>query len=53
MATTNDITGDKITSKTNTDKYRENWDRIFGKKPVPEVLENQEKKLRKVSPPRK
>ena len=28
----NDITGDFIISKTNTDAYRENWEVIFGNK---------------------
>ena len=32
MATTNDITGDKLITKTNNDAYRDNYDRIFGKK---------------------
>lgn len=31
MSTKNDITGDSITSKKNTDLYRDNWERIFGK----------------------
>ena len=26
----NDITGDKLISKPANDKYRENWDKIFG-----------------------
>jgi hypothetical protein len=32
---TNDITGDKLTTGASTDKYREGWDAIFGKKPDP------------------
>lgn len=32
MATTNDITGDSIQTKTNNQQYRDGWDRIFGKK---------------------
>lgn len=32
MTAQNDITGDEIRSKPNSDAYRENWDRIFGKK---------------------
>lgn len=28
---TNDITGDKLITKTNTDAYRDNFDRIFKK----------------------
>lgn len=31
MATKNDITGDTIATKNNTDAYREGYDRIFGK----------------------
>ena len=27
----NDITGDTLVSKKNTDKFRDNYDRIFGK----------------------
>lgn len=32
MAGINDVTGDSLISKNNSDKYREGWDRIFGKK---------------------
>jgi len=32
MATKNDVTGDSIKTKTNSKKYRDNWDRIFGNK---------------------
>ena len=32
MATKNDITGDSISTKQVTDKYRDNWDKIFGQK---------------------
>jgi hypothetical protein len=28
----NDITGDRLVSKGNSDAYRNNWDKIFGKK---------------------
>ena len=31
MASTNDITGDSIVSKKQSDSYRENFDRIFKK----------------------
>lgn len=31
MTTTNDVTGDFIQSKTNSNTYRDNWDRIFAK----------------------
>lgn len=33
MTSTNDITGDKLITKSSTDSYRDGWDRIFGKKP--------------------
>jgi hypothetical protein len=36
MTTRNDITGDEIKTKEITDKYRENFDKIFRK---PEPLE--------------
>ena len=29
---TNDITGDEIRTRASSDKFRENWDAIFGKK---------------------
>ncbi len=32
MATKNDITGDAIQSKMQSDLYRQNWEKIFGKK---------------------
>jgi hypothetical protein len=32
MVSKNDITGNEIKTKTSSDKYREGWDRIFGKK---------------------
>ena len=37
MATHNDITGDALISKTNTDAYRNNYDLIFGKKDKPKA----------------
>lgn len=27
----NDITGDSILTRSSTEKYRDNWDKIFGK----------------------
>jgi hypothetical protein len=37
MTTRNDVTGDEIKTKEITDKYRENFDRIFGSlKPLPQ-----------------
>lgn len=32
MTTRNDITGDELRSKTPTEKYRDNYDKIFGNK---------------------
>lgn len=32
MTSKNDITGDSLTTKATSDKYRDGWDRIFGKK---------------------
>lgn len=34
MTSKNEITGDSIASKANNDLYRENWEKIFGKKKV-------------------
>lgn len=35
MTAKNDITGDNIVSRASTDSYRDNYDRIFGKKARP------------------
>ena len=32
MATKNDVTGDAIQTKLASDAYRQNWEKIFGKK---------------------
>lgn len=32
MATKNDVTGDTIQTKQTSDLYRQNWEKIFGKK---------------------
>lgn len=32
MPSRNDVTGDNLISRSNNDQYRNNWDRIFGKK---------------------
>lgn len=37
MTSKNDITGDKLATKPSSEAYRDNWDRIFGKKPPAEV----------------
>lgn len=39
MATTNEITGDKLITKSTNDNYRDNYDRIFGKKSSPVTLQ--------------
>lgn len=39
MATKNDITGDTLSSKPTTDKYRDNWERIFGNKSREKALD--------------
>ena len=42
MTSRNDITGDELKSKTNNDKYRDGWERIFGKKDQPMPDEKKE-----------
>jgi hypothetical protein len=37
MTSKNDITGDTIATKNSTEAYRENFDRIFGKKGLDDV----------------
>lgn len=32
MAARNDVTGDAIKSRNNSQQYKDNWDAIFGKK---------------------
>tara|TARA_R110000803_G_scaffold172100_2_gene235018 strand:- start:795 stop:1049 length:255 start_codon:yes stop_codon:yes gene_type:complete len=32
ISATNDITGDRLISRANSDKFKDNFDRIFGKK---------------------
>lgn len=39
MATRNDVTGDALVSRYNNDKFRDNYDRIFGKKDRPQEAE--------------
>ncbi len=43
MVTRNDVTGDEIKTKEITDKYRENFDLIFGK---PQPKEQPKEKLK-------
>ena len=40
---TNDITGDKLQTKTTTDAYRDGWEAIFGKKDAENELDKTEK----------
>jgi len=42
MTSYNDITGDALTSKSNTEKFRTNYDKIFGKPKVTEPEETEE-----------
>jgi hypothetical protein len=37
---TNEHTGSRMASKPSTDKYRDNWDSIFGKKQEEDVIDN-------------
>lgn len=39
MATRNDITGDSITTRTISEKFRNNYDAIFGKNKIKEAKE--------------
>lgn len=39
----NDITGDSILTKSSTQQYRDNWDRIFGKKSSEDLTDDKEK----------
>lgn len=45
MTSTNDVTNDRLVSKTTSDKYRNNWDAIFGKKKKP-TEERKDKKVK-------
>lgn len=38
MVTKNDVTGDKIKSKVSNDKFRDEYDRLFGKKKRKQVV---------------
>lgn len=39
---TNDVTGDEIRTRAPSDKFRENWDAIFGKRGEKEQSEDKE-----------
>lgn len=43
MATKNDVTGDTISSKSNSDAYRDGYDAIFGKKSRPSLNSEEHK----------
>lgn len=45
MATTNDITGDKLISRESNENYRNNYDLIFGKKKKEEGKEDGDNRL--------
>lgn len=44
MSTRNDITGDHIRTKSNSKKYKDGWDLIFGKKDEEEEEKEDETK---------
>lgn len=48
MATKNDVTGDTIQTKISSDLYRQNWDKIFGKKNKKKKKDEQRASERKV-----
>jgi hypothetical protein len=47
MATKNDVTGDAIQTKMTSDLYRQNWEKIFGKK---KKKNGQRRSTKKVQP---
>ena len=50
MATKNDITGDLIKTKTDgQDNYRDNYDKIFGKKNKNKISQNSIRKGQSIS----
>lgn len=38
----NDITGDSILTKSSTEKYRDNWEKIFGNKNSKDLTKDKE-----------
>lgn len=48
MATKNDVTGDAIQTKLASDLYRQNWEKIFGKKD--KKKDGQRRSAKKVQP---
>jgi len=42
-ATQNPVTGDRLVSKASNQKYRDNWDAIFGKKDKESATEEDSK----------
>ena len=48
MATKNDVTGDAIQTKLASDAYRQNWEKIFGKKK--KKKDGQRRSTKKVQP---
>lgn len=53
MTDVNGITGARLVSKVPSEEYKENWDKIFGKKPPErpaQVWENQQKELNDTPP---
>jgi len=42
---TNDITGDSLRSRVVSDKYRDNYDEIFGRNPLDELYSQADEQL--------
>jgi len=53
MSNTNDVTGDKIITKTGTDNYRDGWDRIFGKNKEQQKEKEEEQNKEKIEQDKK
>ena len=49
MATKNDVTGDAIQTKLVSDAYKQNWEKIFGKKDKKKKV-GQRRSAKKVQP---
>ena len=51
MATHNDITGDAIQTRVNSDKFRSGWDAIFGKQEATQTPPDESKESVSVDVP--
>lgn len=47
MAARNDVTGDSLVSRSSNEKFRSEWDRIFGKKEKPSEKNSEERNEKK------